>query len=1146
MPDIEYGSLSGVLQTSEDSGRNPDAASIARRSISIFSRRGADTTDPKRASLSQAAMATCLTKKMSERQHTWLRRKSMDVRKTHEKATILNAVPPAERIQMSRLEREMATGPNEEIMSAISARPSVQNVWDTNIGHATGSSPQLPSGWLHPDSTWHADTVQRTESSKRRETNSRIGVWVDGIAHWDETIEQQHPQHNGDGLGPGTSAVVHNVVLTDSNQGPNANVRPNLTVTIPVPWQSVPANTLPVRQQEMAFVAPANTVSKFEHAPPRVTVDEVATEIHALNDAEELTTSHRDNNLELHPDYRRVSSSTASSTAGQSDASIYSKRSSTTSVDPIPVTVCQQDPNLDLQKPLPRIPLPRNMRMAPAPPSSPINDSRLRAGRVTRSAPGTTLERRSPDMRTMKKSSVRSLLDLDAIDADFIRASPYAPSLSGSISEADSPTLSQAEYDLQAQLGTIDEILGHEDTADIPAATTFHTHGTTTDDNINTGHVGIIKPTDLHRSDSVHSVMQPPARAPTLPKRSRKRDWRASTPVDATIPQIIRPPPKAPGRRKSESVLAYNLAKQTEGPDTATNVHRSESEKVATATKGRYGKGLIYRRSPGITQPAHSSSEIILDPHEEAHEALIAQVLPAEQVLLHILSSLTSLKDLSNMAIINKGMYRVFKENELHLVKTATRNGSSAEWELREWRAHVDDEGNGDEGATDGRRSSLPDNAALGYCRSQRCDADTVSQLKQLILDNCQTFMRRETALSFAHPNHPGSQRFTDAFWRVWTFCTIFGSQKGREEDITGQLDWLKGGTEANNQSFSATVNTNLDFDMGSILLNAPEHFAQGNKGGLSATQLYDMTELWNCLSALLIGYIGQVDEARRCGIFAHCQVKEGDIELEEHMLEEWIAFVMTLGLDVVLELARHAVLDPSAGFKLAKANGWTVWSPSVTGSRATFLREPAARLYEERISAAAIQMQSPDDMEKKETSRKRVAALAAEIRLRRQTSGYKRLPLIDMHSERAMSMISRRSSAVPTRSAEMVQTSNLPSARYHAYSTQSARPMAPSSHDGIVSPLSHMPSTASARPSSPSSLWSSRHISPIIEGRVEAFNRLSLANLDGIADSTVELAVKKITEMGFTQAQATHALRMTDMGDGLRVDRAVDMLLRT
>jgi hypothetical protein len=1150
MPDIQYGSLSDTLQTFEESGRNPDAACIARRSISIFSRRGADTTESKRASLSQAAMATCPTKKMSERQHTWLRRKSMDVRKTHENATILNAVPPAERIQMSRLEREMATSPNEEIMSAISVRPSSQNVWATGLDHAQGSDPQSPSDWLHPDSTWHADTVQRTESSKRRETNSRIGVWVDGIAHWDETIEQQHPQHNVDGLGLGSASVVSNVP-TGSMQSPSANARPNLTVTIPGAWHSIPANMLPVRQQEVAVIGPANKVSKFGQAPPRVVVDEIATELQRSNNTKEPAATHYDNNLEVQPDYRRVSSSTASSTAGQSDASIYSKRSSTTSVDPIPATSCQQDYNVDLQKPLPRVPLPRNMRAAPAPPSSPINDSRLQVGRVTRSAPGTTKR----DIRTMKKSSVHSLLDLDAIDAEFIRASPYAPSLSGSISEADSPTLSQAEYDLQAQLGTIDEVLGHEDTTDIPAATTSHKHGTTTDDSMDTARVGITKSTDLHRSDSVHSVMQPPARAPTLPKRSRKRDWRSSGPPivvepsgrdKATIPQVIRPPPKAPGRRKSESVLAHSLANQTEEPDTATNVYRSESEKVATSIKGRYGKGLIYRRSPGITQPAHSSPEIISDPHEEAHEALIAQFLPAEQVLLHILSSLTSLKDLSNMAIINKGMYRVFKENELHLVKTVTRNGSSAAWELREWRAHVADDGDDDGEATSGRRASLPDNAALSYCRSQRCDADAVTQLKQLILDNCQTFMRRETALSFAHPNHTGSQRFTDAFWRVWTFCTIFGSQKGREEDITGQLDWLKGGAEANNQSFSATVNTNLDFDMGSILLNAPEHFAQGNKGGLSATQLYDMTELWNCLGALLTGYLGQVEEARRCGIFAHCQVREGDIELEEHMLEEWIAFVMTLGLDVVLELARHAVLDPSAGFEIAKASGWTVWSPSVTGSRATFLREPAARLYEERISAAAMQMQSPDDMERKETARKRVAALAQEIRLRRQTSGYKRLPLIDMHSERAMSMISRRSSAVPARSPQMVQTSNLPPAtRYHAYSTRSARPVPPPSHDGKVSPLSHMPSTVSARPSSPSSLWSSRHISPIIEDRVEAFNRLSLANLDGIADSTVELAVKKITEMGFTKAQATHALRMTDMGDGLRVDRAVDMLLR-
>ena len=56
---------------------------------------------------------------------------------------------------------------------------------------------------------------------------------------------------------------------------------------------------------------------------------------------------------------------------------------------------------------------------------------------------------------------------------------------------------------------------------------------------------------------------------------------------------------------------------------------------------------------------------------------------------------------------------------------------------------------------------------------------------------------------------------------------------------------------------------------------------------------------------------------------------------------------------------------------------------------------------------------------------------------------------------------------------------------------------------------------------------------------------RSSIAKLDGLADSTVERAVARITDMGFSEAQAKYALKKTDMGDGLRVDRAVDLLLR-
>lgn len=76
--------------------------------------------------------------------------------------------------------------------------------------------------------------------------------------------------------------------------------------------------------------------------------------------------------------------------------------------------------------------------------------------------------------------------------------------------------------------------------------------------------------------------------------------------------------------------------------------------------------------------------------------------------------------------------------------------------------------------------------------------------------------------------------------------------------------------------------------------------------------------------------------------------------------------------------------------------------------------------------------------------------------------------------------------------------------------------------------------------------LWGhQRKISPIIEDRVETFNRMSLQNLGGLAENTAEVAVRKIVDMGFSAAQAKDALKVTDMGDGLRLDRAVDLLLR-
>jgi hypothetical protein len=45
--------------------------------------------------------------------------------------------------------------------------------------------------------------------------------------------------------------------------------------------------------------------------------------------------------------------------------------------------------------------------------------------------------------------------------------------------------------------------------------------------------------------------------------------------------------------------------------------------------------------------------------------------------------------------------------------------------------------------------------------------------------------------------------------------------------------------------------------------------------------------------------------------------------------------------------------------------------------------------------------------------------------------------------------------------------------------------------------------------------------------------------------ENSADRAIYRIVEMGFTPEQARLALRMTDLGDGLRVDRAVELLLR-
>jgi hypothetical protein len=110
-----------------------------------------------------------------------------------------------------------------------------------------------------------------------------------------------------------------------------------------------------------------------------------------------------------------------------------------------------------------------------------------------------------------------------------------------------------------------------------------------------------------------------------------------------------------------------------------------------------------------------------------------------------------------------------------------------------------------------------------------------------------------------------------------------------------------------------------------------------------------------------------------------------------------------------------------------------------------------------------------------------------------------------------------------------------------HRQSREDTPPELPSlSHPAFRQPLSSYPQTHS-RDNSDHSQSSTR------EGEQSAFQQHEQQRHIYGSDrheNTADKAIYRIVEMGFTAEQAREALRMTDLGTGLRVDRAVELLL--
>lgn len=833
---------------------------------------------------------------------------------------------------------------------------------------------------------------------------------------------------------------------------------------------------------------------------------------------------------------------------------------------------------------------------------------------------------------TIRKSTIsnrtrRSVTSSPAMGA--IRHSRSASSKQFSPRSYPSPTLSEAENELELHLTSFME----EQTTLSEAENDLEQHLTSfTDDNP-------FKWDDLIEREDTSLYDPPTGPLPALPRKDSETIGisgflpdlarQDSTTVgryspvpvvhrkDSVTINVAGPPPALPrksSKRHSQFMDSFRLSR-VPGDHIVSQLKRNRS--LAKAN------GLSIQ----IPNPKRMTDDFILSPIPIPPKAPRRAITPeiAENVILRILFNLESLDDLFTTAIVNRGFYRVFKRHELDLMKSSLRKMSPPAWEHREICYPGHDRHDPEDLETARPRQDYTPTSYLQYYTR---DMYIIAALKSLIKDKCESFVRPEISAALGSNEPADMARVDDALWRIWTFCKIFGCGKNREEDIVAQMDWLKGGLLVHQKVCTFSIQFE-SIDMNDTLANAPECFALGNEGGLSAEQLFDMMELWNCLGVLLQPFEGRTIQAREHGVYENTEVRGGDIDGEEAMLDEWYYYLLTLGLSAVLDLAAPCRRADSSAFVLASQNGWIDWAPPVFGgTRRNFLKEAASRVYEDKI--AMTYAESSTKEVQRQLSKQRIQNHITELR-RRKNSGERR-PEIRMSQERPISewedVIAGLNRPRPA------PTSNLVS---HIPSLRSAAPISGSSlNQQLLASVSELPiartSPVPARPASPPRRtvampllpspppstvptdWDHRNsmapsMPSIDEHPAFRTRRESIPDMPSLeshpyfthqhlpqhqqseqqsqqtqpgsarsathsasgshssegdqrpafqqhpaqrihetdsAENTADKAIYRIVEMGFTPEAARQALRLTDQGDGLRVDRAVELLLRS
>ncbi|KAL8970219.1 MAG: hypothetical protein Q9183_001623 [Haloplaca sp. 2 TL-2023] len=602
-------------------------------------------------------------------------------------------------------------------------------------------------------------------------------------------------------------------------------------------------------------------------------------------------------------------------------------------------------------------------------------------------------------------------------------------------------------------------------------------------------------------SSSVQLPFQIHSNLPTPGKKSHfSQD---EVPAVPALPEIEQQKPSSPS---SPSIKFDASPVSSEDVDDESNIHPLQRRGRQDGKPIRSLASIAMSEIPDIYASLPSPAPT-LPPLPMSQEEVERQISAdaAELVLLRILESLDNLQDLFATATVSRGFYRTFKRHELPLMKHALFGMSPAAWELREMSPPYP----GLEKTGESSPSPKLDYTPTLYLQHYMRDMYTMIALKSMILIHCESFLRADTITALAGGETERASQIDDAFWRVWTFCRVFGCGSGREDDITAQMDWLRGGVEAKKQQQLLEAG-NATNGIEGLMANPPDSFGNGNEGGLTAEELYDMTEIWTCLGVLVRGFQGKRQEARDHGIFENTDIVVGDVEQEESAIEEWTYFLLTLAPPTVLDVTSpHS--PTAATFAHARSRGYNAWSPPPLGSsRSTFLKEAVSRVYEEKMcqryptvhitsSPMASSPSSPGDAQ---LSRQRCAAHAAEIRAKRSDPSFKALPPSE---ERPMSNFPDV--------VEKLESNNVPDVP--AVPTKLAQDT-----------TTHLPKQAGI----PRLNMQTVH--------------LTVPSGPQVRDP-VDVAVDRLVAMGFDEKKAKKALADTDSGNSVDFEKAVEVLVR-